>query len=129
MAKSSIKLTNATRLLHLRHVYPQLGRITTLEGCNHFTQDFSHFSKTHLTPYYNNNEEEMLYTYEATSWFLGKFCMDNHFVELVYDRFSPIWGIFATTRASFKILIFQYSSPSCSTLVQHHGMHNSGQNI
>jgi len=84
MARSSIKLTDVTRLLHLRHVYPQLGQITTHEGSDHFTQDFSHFSKTHLTPYYNNKQEEILYIYEATSWLLGKFCVDNHFVDLVY---------------------------------------------
>jgi len=88
MARSSIKLTDATRLLHLRHVYPQLGQITTHEGCDHFTQDFSHFSKTNLTPYYNNKQEEILYIYEATSWLLGKFCVDNHFVDLVYVGFS-----------------------------------------
>jgi len=84
MARSSIKLTDATRLLHPHHVYPQLGQITTHEGCDHFTQDFSHFSKTHLTPYNNNKQEEILYIYEATSWLLGKFCVDNHFVDLVY---------------------------------------------
>jgi len=61
----------------------QLGQITTPEVCDHFTQDFSHFSRTHLNPYDNRKQEKILHIYQDTSWFLEKNCVDNHFVELV----------------------------------------------
>jgi len=43
----------------------------------------------------------MLYTYEATSWFLGKFCMDNHFVELVY----LLYGLRSVNPESIKTAV------------------------